>query len=88
MPAVSVVIIAKEEVDRLESCVASCQSFADEIVVIDGGSEDGTPGLARSLGCAVYENDWPGYGPQRNFGAEHAANDWIFWIDADRGGWC
>lgn len=83
MPAVSVVIIAKDEVERLESCVTSCRPFADEVVVVDGGSEDGTVELARSLDCAVYENDWPGYGPQRNFGAERAANDWIFWVDAD-----
>jgi glycosyltransferase involved in cell wall biosynthesis len=83
MPDVSAVIIARDEADRLESCVVSCRQFADEIVVVDGGSEDGTPDLARRLGCVVYENEWPGYGPQRNFGAERAANDWIFWIDAD-----
>lgn len=83
MPAVSAVIIARDEVERLESCVASCRPFADEIVVVDGGSEDGTQDLARSLGCVVYENEWPGYGPQRNFGADRAANEWIFWIDAD-----
>src|SRR5262245_56152778 len=83
MPAISVVIIAKDEADRLTSCVESCRAFADEIVLVDGGSEDGTPELARSLGCSVHENEWPGFGPQRNFGAERGANDWIFWIDAD-----
>lgn len=83
MRNISAVIIAQDEADRLEACVASCRSFADEVVVVDGGSRDGTPDLARSLGCAVYENEWPGYGPQRNFGAERAAHDWVFWIDAD-----
>lgn len=83
MVAISVVIIAKDEAARLESCVSSCREFSEEIVVVDGGSSDGTPELARRLGCVVYENEWPGYGPQRNFGAERAANDWIFWIDAD-----
>jgi glycosyltransferase involved in cell wall biosynthesis len=83
MRGVSAVIIAQDEAERLESCVDSCRAFADEIVVVDGGSEDGTPELARSLGCVVYENPWPGYGRQRNFGAERAAHDWIFWIDAD-----
>lgn len=83
MPGVSAVIIAKDEAERLESCVEACRPFADEIVVVDSGSEDGTQGLARSLGCVVFENEWPGYGPQRNFGAERAAHDWIFWVDAD-----
>lgn len=83
MPGVSAVIIAKDEAARLESCVSACRAFADEILVVDGGSEDGTPELARSLGCVVYENEWPGYGRQRNFGAERAANEWIFWVDAD-----
>lgn len=83
MPDVSVVIIAKNEAARLEACVLACRPFADEIVVVDGGSTDGTKELARSLGCVVHENEWPGFGPQRNFGAERAANDWIFWVDAD-----
>jgi glycosyltransferase involved in cell wall biosynthesis len=83
MPRISVVIIAKDEADRLSSCIESCRAFADEILLVDGGSEDGTPDLARGLGCVVYENEWPGFGPQRNFGADRAANDWIFWIDAD-----
>lgn len=83
MLGVSAVIIAKDEVERLEPCVAACQVFADEVVVVDGGSADGTQELARRLGCVVYENKWPGYGPQRNFGAERASHDWIFWVDAD-----
>ena len=80
---VSAVIITKDEAERLESCVRSCRPFADEIVVVDSGSSDGTPELARSLGCAVFEAQWLGFGPQRNFGAERASHDWIFWIDAD-----
>lgn len=83
MPQVSAVIIAKDEAERLKSCVESCRPFADEIVVVDGGSEDRTVEVARALGCAVYENEWSGFGPQRNFGAERASGDWIFWIDAD-----
>lgn len=83
MRSISAVIIAKDEADRLAPCVESCRPFADEILIVDGGSVDGTPELARSLGCVVHENEWPGFGPQRNFGADRAVNDWIFWIDAD-----
>ncbi len=83
MPPVSAVIITKDEAERLEACVTSCRAFATEVVVVDGGSSDGTVDLARRLGCAVFENPWPGFGAQRNFGATRAGHDWIFWIDAD-----
>lgn len=83
MPAISVAIIAKDEVDKLRACVESCGVFADEVVVVDSGSTDGTQALARELGCVVVESEWKGYGPQRNVAAASAAHDWIFWIDAD-----
>jgi glycosyltransferase involved in cell wall biosynthesis len=80
---ISVVIIAQNEAERIANAVRSCFSFADEIVVVDGGSQDATVECARSLGCKVYENPWPGYGRQRNFGGDKATHDWIFIIDAD-----
>ena len=83
MHRLSAVIITRNEAERLQRCVSACREIADEIVVVDSGSTDGTLELARELGCAVYENPWPGYGRQRNFAAERAANDWVFWVDAD-----
>jgi glycosyltransferase involved in cell wall biosynthesis len=83
MPAISVAIIAKDEAERLRACVTSCRPFADEVVVVDAGSTDGTVNLAGELGCVVVESEWRGYGPQRNVAAEAASHDWIFWIDAD-----
>lgn len=83
MPAITVALIAKDEVERLRPCVTSCAPFADEVVVVDSGSVDGTQDLARELGCVVVDSEWRGYGPQRNVAAEHATHDWIFWIDAD-----
>jgi glycosyltransferase involved in cell wall biosynthesis len=80
---VSAVVIAQNEAERLEACVRACEPFADEVVVVDGGSDDDTVEVARRLGCMVFENPWPGYGPQRNFGAERAAHDWLFMVDAD-----
>jgi glycosyltransferase involved in cell wall biosynthesis len=80
---VSAVIIARDEAERLARCVTACRSFADEVVVVDGGSTDDTVAIARELGCTVLENPWPGYGAQRNFGADGARHDWVFWVDAD-----
>ncbi|GGA26749.1 glycosyltransferase family 2 protein [Paenibacillus physcomitrellae] len=80
---ISVVIIAQNDEQRIPDAVASCRSFADEIVVVDGGSEDGTVATAEALGCRVYENAWPGYAKQRQFGENQASYDWIFVIDTD-----
>ncbi|WP_138494612.1 glycosyltransferase family 2 protein [Paenibacillus pinistramenti] len=80
---ISVVIIAQNDEQRIPDAIASCRAFADEIVVVDGGSTDGTIATAEALGCRVYENAWPGYAKQRQFGEHQASYDWIFVIDTD-----
>jgi glycosyltransferase involved in cell wall biosynthesis len=80
---ISVVIIAQNEQECIANAIRSCQPFADEIVVVDGGSHDETTLIAQNLGCKVYFNPWSGYSNQRNFGADHALHDWIFFVDAD-----
>lgn len=83
MRQISVVIIAQNEQECIANAIRSCQPFADEIVVVDGGSQDDTPQIAENLGCRVFHNPWSGYSHQRNFGADRAVNDWIFFVDAD-----
>ena len=83
MIRLSTVIIAQDEEERLERCVRSCLPFSDEVLVVDGGSRDGTRELAERLGCRVIENPWPGYSAQRNLGAREAEHDWIFSVDPD-----
>ncbi len=79
----SVVLITKNEADNLEACLHSV-SWADEIVVLDSGSTDGTIEIARRFTDKVYINaDWQGFGPQRQRAQEKASGDWIFFIDAD-----
>lgn len=80
---ISTVIIALNEEQRLGRCVRSCLPFSDEVLVVDGGSTDGTQKVAAELGCRVIGNPWPGYAAQRNLGAAAAAHDWIFLIDSD-----
>jgi len=80
---ISTVIIAQNEEERIANSIKSCLVFADEVVVVDGGSDDATVQIVQNLGCKVYINPWPGYAKQRNFGAEQAVNEWIFFIDAD-----
>jgi glycosyltransferase involved in cell wall biosynthesis len=81
--SISAVIIAQNEADCIAQAVQSCLPFADEVVVVDGGSEDETVEIARQAGAVIYHNPWPGYAKQRNYGACEAKHDWIFVLDAD-----
>jgi glycosyltransferase involved in cell wall biosynthesis len=79
----SVVIITKNEAANIEACLASV-AFADERIIVDSGSTDGTIELARQAGATVIETtDWPGFGPQKNRALDAATGEWIFSIDAD-----
>lgn len=83
MQRLSVIVITKNEILNLGHCLRSVQ-FADEVVVLDSGSTDGTQALARSLGARVIESaEWPGFGPQKNRALAAATGDWVFSIDAD-----
>ncbi|MBT4838331.1 MAG: glycosyltransferase family 2 protein [Methylococcales bacterium] len=78
----SAVLIVKNEVNKLEKCINSI-NFADEIIVVDSGSSDGTPQLAESLGAKVIHQDWLGYGKQKQFAVNQATHNWVFCLDAD-----
>ena len=82
-PRVSCTIIAFNEADRIGRAIRSVEGLVDEVVVVDSGSTDGTPSLARRLGARVIERAWPGYGPQKRFAEDQAVNDWILNLDAD-----
>lgn len=82
MPAISAVLITRNEAHNLPRCLASL-AWADEVLVVDSGSEDGTPQLAESLGARVIHQDFLGYGPQKAFAVSQARHDWVFSIDAD-----
>ncbi len=79
----SVVIIARNEAGRIERCIGSV-AWADEVVVLDGGSTDATVERARALGARVEAaHDWPGFGAQKNRALELAGGDWVLSLDAD-----
>ncbi len=80
---ISVFIITKNEEDRIALAINSVKSFADEILVIDSGSEDKTIEIARDLGARIIFKQWQGYGPQKVFGQSQCKNNWILNIDAD-----
>jgi glycosyltransferase involved in cell wall biosynthesis len=82
-PRLSVAIITLNESARIGPCLASVD-FADEVVVVDSGSDDDTVRIARQLGARVLVTpDWPGFGPQKNRALEACQGDWVLSIDAD-----
>jgi glycosyltransferase involved in cell wall biosynthesis len=82
MPRLSVVVITLNEEDRLRETLARV-AWADEIVVVDAGSEDKTVALAREFTDHVLIHPWQGFAAQKNVGIAHATGDWILSLDAD-----
>ncbi len=64
---------------------AACESvrWADETIVIDSESIDGTYEIASACGARVISREWPGFAAQKQFAAEAATHDFIFSLDAD-----
>jgi (heptosyl)LPS beta-1,4-glucosyltransferase len=79
----SVVMIAKNAADLLPDCLASV-AWADEIVILDSGSEDNTTEIARAAGAKVFvDTDWQGYGIQRQRAQSFATGHYVLMIDTD-----
>lgn len=76
-------ILTLNEARRIAQCIRSA-GFADQIVVVDSGSTDGTREIAQSLGAEVFLHaDWQGFAEQRNRLLRHAQGEYIFFLDAD-----
>lgn len=83
MPGVSVTVITLNEAANIDACLESVR-WADDVVVVDSGSTDGTVERAKAHGARVIAREWPGsYADQKNFAAGEAAHDWILSLDAD-----
>jgi glycosyltransferase involved in cell wall biosynthesis len=78
----SVVIITRDAASQLAGCLASV-AFAQEVLVVDSGSTDGTVELAQARGARVIQHEWLGYGRQKHFAVTHATHDWVLCLDAD-----
>jgi glycosyltransferase involved in cell wall biosynthesis len=81
---VSVCMIVKDEIDLLSQALVSVKGLADEVIIVDTGSSDGTIALARELGAIVIEGgDRMHKGQSRNQAQDAASGDWIVVLDAD-----
>jgi glycosyltransferase involved in cell wall biosynthesis len=83
LPLLSVIVITRNEAANIAACLDSV-AFADEIIVLDSGSRDGTVEIAMSCGAKVVNTaDWPGFGPQKNRALDLATAQWVLSLDAD-----
>jgi glycosyltransferase involved in cell wall biosynthesis len=93
----SVAIITRNNDTDLAKCLNSVQWVADQIVVVDNGSQDNTLQIAESYGAEIYHSDavWPvalengvhtppgSFAWLRNQSLEKCNGDWVLWIDSD-----
>lgn len=78
----SVIIIAQDEAANIGACLDSV-AFADERIVVDGGSRDTTVAVAEGKGARVASHPFAGFGAQKNFALSLAGGDWVLSLDAD-----
>lgn len=81
---ISLCMIVRDEADFILDCLQSVREAVDEMVVVDTGSTDATPALARQAGADVHFFEWcDDFAQARNASLAHAQYDWVLILDAD-----
>jgi glycosyltransferase involved in cell wall biosynthesis len=84
MKKITAIIPTGNEIQNIEGVIESVR-FADEIIVIDSYSNDGTAEKAKELGVTVLQREFDYHAAQKNWAIPKAANEWIILVDADMG---
>ncbi|MCH5376557.1 MAG: glycosyltransferase family 2 protein, partial [Planctomycetes bacterium] len=80
----TVLIPCKDERKNIRLCIESIRDIADEILVADSGSTDGTLDIVRGIGgCRVIEREYVNHGDFLNWAIPHATHEWVMIVDAD-----
>jgi len=83
-PLLSVCMIVRDEEQVLARCLKSVQGVADELIVVDTGSTDGTVAIAEKFGAKIFHFEWcDDFSAARNESLRHATGHWILQMDAD-----
>lgn len=83
-PFLSLCMIVKNESQNLPRCLDSVKPYVDEIIIVDTGSEDNTPEIARQYGAKVEYFAWcDDFAAARNYSLSLASGNWILVLDAD-----
>lgn len=81
--SISVFIITYNEEARLPATLEAAKQVADEIVIVDSGSNDSTGEIAEQFGATFIFNKFEGYGSQKIFAENQCKNRWLLNLDAD-----
>ncbi|MBU8869938.1 MAG: glycosyltransferase family 2 protein [Gemmatimonadales bacterium] len=79
---ISVAVITRNAAADLERCLRSV-AFADEIVVLDQDSTDGTDEVCSHAGATVHQTEWLGFGPTKQKAVSLCRNRWVLSLDSD-----
>lgn len=84
LPKLTLCMIVKNERENLPRCLASVKPYVQEMIVVDTGSDDGTPEIAANYGANVSYFEWcDDFAAARNYAISQASGDWILVLDAD-----
>src|SRR5882724_7668857 len=84
MPHLTVLIPCKDEIQHIRACIESVRAVADEILVADSGSIDGTLDVVRGLGgCRIIEREYVNSADFKNWAIPQARHEWVLVVDAD-----
>jgi hypothetical protein len=81
-PTIGCTVVCQNEAETIAHCLETV-GWCDEIVVVDGGSRDETPAIARRFTDRVLVNPWPGYRAQKQFALDATGAEWVLNVDAD-----
>jgi glycosyltransferase involved in cell wall biosynthesis len=80
---ISATVITLNEQRHIRQCLESLQGIADEMIIVDSGSQDATLKIAAELGAKTFVREWTNYSDQKNFASSLAQHEWILSLDAD-----
>lgn len=83
MAHLSVCLLTHNSMRTLEACLPPAMAAADEMIVIDSGSTDGTIEHLRNRGIEPIHHPYQTHARQMNFAIEQATNDWVLCLDSD-----
>lgn len=81
-PGLSVIVLTQDSASTLDACLRSV-AFADEVLVVDSGSQDRSLAIARAHGARIKRQPWLGYTEQRNAALAFCRHTWVLSVDSD-----
>ena len=80
---ISVLLLARDEADRLEALLPNLAFAREVVVVVDAASRDTSSAVAERHGARVFVRPLEGFGAQRRFALDQCRSEWVLWLDAD-----